>query len=85
MFHENKSLVVDGYEDCLVGVVERFGMKPIYCFDKSKIIDKITSEENMSIEEANEHFDNNIIGSWVGEGTPCFLSPLSCCDLLDED
>jgi hypothetical protein len=27
----------------------------------------------MSDEEAVEWFDFNIIGAWVGDGTPCFI------------
>ena len=29
--------------------------------------------EDMSHEEAQEYFDFNVIGAWVGEGTPIFI------------
>ena len=32
-------------------------------------------EDGMTEEEAVEYFEFNIIGAWMGEETPCFLSP----------
>lgn len=66
-------LTMDGFDDCIAGVVERFGQEPIVCYDKSKLIDRMI-EDGMSREEAVEFFEHNQIGSWVGERTPCFLS-----------
>lgn len=76
---------IDGFEDCAIGLVERFGMKAVYCYDKIKMLNKIMDQERMSFEEANEHFENNIIGSWVGNGTPCFFTPLPYCNLLEDE
>ncbi len=35
----------------------------------------------MSHDEATEFFEFNILGAWVGEGTPCFvkLLPIDMC------
>ena len=65
-------LKMDGFDDCIAGVVERFGQEPIVCYDKSKVIDQMISE-GMTEEEAVEFFEYNQIGAWVGERTPCFL------------
>jgi hypothetical protein len=32
--------------------------------------------EDMSNEEAEEYFEYNVLGSWVGESTPVFVEPL---------
>lgn len=64
---------VDGYDDCCIGVVERFGMQQIFCYDKRKLINRLM-EDGMSEDEAEEYFDFNIIGAWVGDGTPCFIT-----------
>ena len=63
----------DGFEDCLVGVVERYGSQPCLCYDKGLMIKKMV-DHGMSEEEALEFFDFNIIGAWVGDNTPCFIS-----------
>lgn len=70
--YENKMLRMDGYDDCCIGVVERFGMEPIFCYDVSKVI-KRHMDDGMTEEEAREFFEFNQLGAWAGEGTPCFL------------
>ena len=29
-------------------------------------------EQDMTLEEAKEFFEFNVLGAWVGNGTPCF-------------
>ena len=66
-------LVMDGYDDCIVGVVERFGQPPIVCYDRDKVI-KAHMKDGMDYEEAEEFFEFNQIGAWIGESTPCFIT-----------
>jgi hypothetical protein len=63
---------MDGYDDCVEGIVERFGMNPIVCYDKEKVLNKL--RKDMSEEEAYEWFEFNQIGAWLGDATPCFLT-----------
>lgn len=65
-------LRMDGYDDCCIGVVERFGMQPILCYSTEKVIAKLMKD--MSEEEAWEFFNFNQIGAWMGKGTPCFIT-----------
>lgn len=62
------------FEDAIVGIAERIGSDPLILLDKEKCIEILM--ENMDREEAEEYFEFNILGSWVGEGTPVFLSKL---------
>jgi hypothetical protein len=71
---------MDGYNDCIVGIVEQFGKSPVLCYDKSKIIAKLMSD-GMSEEEAEEFFDYNQLGAYVGEFTPCFITKLGAEDV----
>ena len=64
-----------GFDDCILGVVERFGMEPVVAYHQPKLIDALIAQ-GASYEEACEHFDFNIIGSWVGDQTPAFVTPL---------
>lgn len=32
------------------------------------------TRDGMSLEDAEEFFEFNVIGSWVGDGTPCFAT-----------
>ena len=65
---------IDGYDDCICGIVERFGMENVLLYDTDTIIEKMMSLDGMSYQEAMEYFDYNIKGAWMGEGTPCFFS-----------
>ncbi len=66
-------LIMDGYDECIVGVVERFGQPPIVCYDRDKVI-KAHMKDGMDYEEAEEFFEFNQIGAWLGESTPCFIT-----------
>lgn len=66
-------LTMDGYDDCIVGVVERFGQEPIVCYDKAKVLAR-HMKDGMTCDEAEEFFYFNQHGAWMGEATPCFLS-----------
>ena len=68
-------LSIDDFADCVIGLVERFSQKPILCYDRDKIIAKLaTKSGGMTEDQAFEFFVFNIIGAWMGEGTPCFLT-----------
>jgi hypothetical protein len=64
-------LLLDGHENAEMGVCIRFGQEPIMMYDYNVVIENLTSE-GMTEEEAIEFFEFNIIGSWVGDETPCF-------------
>ena len=67
-------LFMDGFDDCIAGVVQRYGQPTIVCYDKEKVLEQLT-DDGMTDEEAREYFEYNQIGAWVGEQTPCFISP----------
>lgn len=67
------ALFMDGYDDCILGTVRRFGMEPVVIYDEAKIIQKLMSE-GLTEEEAYEFFEFNQIGGWHGDKTPCFLT-----------
>lgn len=66
-------IFMDGYDDCIVGTVERYGQELCVCYDKSKVLKKLI-EDGMSEEEADEFFYFNQIGAYVGPATPCFIN-----------
>ena len=67
-------LMADGMDDALVGVMVRAGQdNPVACYDIEKVIDILMARDGMTEAEAVEFFDFNILGSWVGDYTPCFI------------
>tara|TARA_R100000750_G_C2267361_1_gene66101 strand:+ start:227 stop:481 length:255 start_codon:yes stop_codon:yes gene_type:complete len=65
-------LLADGFDDALVGIVERANLPTIACYNKYKCIEILTKDMNWF--EAEEYFYYNVVGSYVGENTPCFLT-----------
>lgn len=65
----------DELDEAIVGVVERFGLEPILCYDLGVLL-KCYEKQGMTEEDAREFFDFNVIGAWVGDKTPCFMTRL---------
>lgn len=65
-------LKMDGYDECIAGVVTRFDNRAILCYDIARIL-KRHVRDGMSVIEAQEYFDFNQMGSWMGKRTPCFI------------
>lgn len=76
---EDDLLFADGFDDCILGIVERFGIGRVVLYDREKVLAKLQADE-MTYEEAVEYFEFNIIGAWMGETTPAFATLLH--DLL---
>jgi len=70
---EDEMLKMDGFDFAIVGVVERMGHPPIISYDREKVIES-HMKDGMSYDEAEEFFEFNQIGAWVGESTPCFIT-----------
>jgi len=63
--------LMDGYNDCIIGICRRFGMEDVVLYDQGKVIENLMSD-GMTHEEAHEFFEFNQIGAWVGDNTPAF-------------
>ena len=66
----NDILYCDGLEEALVGAGTRF-THSVAVYDKQKVLEIL--QKDMTREEAEEYFDFNIAGAYVGESTPIFL------------
>lgn len=67
----NGLLVMDGYDDCIVGVGQRF-TDHFVVYDLDKVLAKLMAD-GMTEDEAIEFHEFNQLGAWVGPGTPVFL------------
>jgi hypothetical protein len=67
---DEKVLLADGFEGAFIGIGRQFG-KPIAIYDRTKCIEILMEE--MTYEEAEEYFQYNTEGAWVGDQTPIFL------------
>ena len=67
------AVVMTGYDDCAIGVLERCVMDPIVIYDKAKIIEQLLDEGCDDHAGANEFYEYNHLGAWGGDKTPGFL------------
>jgi hypothetical protein len=59
------------FDEAILGVAERFGMEPVVCYDRTRCIDILA--RGMTREDAEEFFEFNTIGAWMGDLTPVFV------------
>ena len=65
-----------------MGLARQFTKTPLAIYDRNKCIDILVNRDGMSEEEAEEYFQYNVEGAWVGENTPMFLQPLKLTEEL---
>jgi hypothetical protein len=76
-----EALLAGGFDDALIGWVTRMGMSaPVALYDRDKCIKILMARDGMDEDEAEEFFDFNVVGSWMGDGTPCFARVLRMID-----
>ena len=65
-------LFADGFDDAIMGIGRSFqDYKLIYSRDK--VLEILMDEHDMDITEAEEYYEYNIAGAYVGKSTPIFM------------
>lgn len=67
------AIILDGLDEAIIGIVEEFGNGPRILYSKYKILTILCERDLMTMSEAEEYFDYNIIGLYAGEQNPVFL------------
>jgi hypothetical protein len=60
------------FDGAIIGVSERIGDEPVVAYDTTKIVEILS--RSMTVDEAYEYFEFNILGAYVGEKTPVFIT-----------
>ena len=66
------AIILEGFDDCIIGITEEFGNDNRLLYSLKKMIDKMVSD-GMTEEEALEFYCYNIKGGDFGEQNPIFL------------
>ena len=66
-FPDEQFLFADGFDDAVIGL----STKNLICYDREKCIQILMKD--MSLTDAEEYFNFNVEGAYVGEKTPLFL------------
>lgn len=67
------AILLDGLEEAIIGIVEEFGNGKRILYSKSKIISILCERDLMTMSEAEEFYDYNILGLYAGEQNALFL------------
>ncbi len=69
--HNPEAVLVDGFDEAVVG----YSQMPPFCavYDVEKCI-AILVENGMTLEDSIEYFDYNVLGSYLGDNGPIFVS-----------
>jgi len=66
------AILLDGFDDAIIGIVEEFGNGPRILYSKSRIIQILM--ENMSEEDAEDYYYYNILGMYASPQNALFLT-----------
>ena len=61
------------FMSCAVGVISGAGLSDRLCYDYDKCVQVFVERDGMSLEDAEEYFQFNVLGAYVGDRTPVFL------------
>jgi len=68
-------ILLDGFDEALIGIGERCGQIPLAVYDKTKCIDCLVSK-GMEYRQALQYFETNVAGVWRGERTPLVVDSM---------
>lgn len=67
-----EALLADGFEQALLGFGTQFH-HAIAIYDYDACVQILMGRDNMSYDDALEHMEFNVVGSWMGKHTPVFM------------
>lgn len=76
-YGDDEYILVDGMDEAILGVAQIFHNSPVVAYDFDKVISILQTRDGMTLEEAEEFFEFNIVGAYVGEQTPAFVTVCS--------
>jgi len=63
----------EGFDEAYLGQARRCGQPTLASFSVPKALRILMDRDGMTFEEADEFFEFNVVGAWMGEGTPIWI------------
>jgi hypothetical protein len=70
MDDDDEIVLAEGFDDAIIGI--SVGLPPRAVYDADKCIRAIRLRSKMSLDEAEEYFEFNVLKAFVGKQTPIF-------------
>jgi len=81
---EDKTFLMRGFDEAFVGGLRRFGQSiPIAVYDFGEVME-ILMRDGLEEDEAAEHIEFNMLGGYLGEGTPCMILRCSLREFMED-
>ena len=85
-------LKADGFDEAIIGVGRRCGQPTIVVYNAEicreilhiQLKSNVVEDEVVADLAADEYFEFNVVGAWMGEDTPIFVEPLNGIEELNE-
>jgi hypothetical protein len=76
-YPDEEFLSADGFEEAIIGVAAiKQTAQLVLVYSKSKCLEILITRDKMGKEEAEEYFDFNVEGAYMGEKTPIWVDDL---------
>jgi hypothetical protein len=66
------AVILSDLDNAIIGIVEDFNGRRIL-YSKEKILNILMVRDGMTMDEAEEYYDYNILGLYAGDQNPVFL------------
>lgn len=76
ILEESEAYLADGLGKAIIGTAEVAGRGTVAAYDVDKVRQVLIEDQEMTEEEAEEWLGYNILGAFVGPGTPVFIQRL---------
>ena len=77
-------LKADGFDDAVLGVATQHTKPPLIVYDYWKCCEVLIKRDGMTMSDAVEYMDYNVVCAWLGPGTPMFLQQQSMKEIEAE-
>jgi len=67
------AILLNGLESAIIGIVQEFGNGNRVLYSKQRILDILQERDLMTMGEAEEFYDYNILGLYAGEQNAVFM------------
>ena len=71
------ALLADGLDEAIIGFGHQSSTAPVIIYDYDKCIEIFMRDNDWDYEDAMEWMQFNVIGAYVGAGTPIFMTTFS--------
>jgi len=73
----------EGFDKAIIGIASRAGSDDLIAYNWDKCVDILQERDGMSVEDAIEFMDYNLVPAYVGEGTPVFVRGMGPDEVMD--